>query len=246
MDATSSPSSKPKRLQLDARSQLLVILVGLFCVVPIIIGAGSLPDTIENAWCPLSTFRHGQLLSGIGFFVFGLFTGILSLVMLPTGLLIRYKLLRYSEASDPVQAGKYNAALIISSILGLLISGTIFLENAAHFFCLTPNYIVIRSGYFDTPRTFTWDDISTVRAWCWTARPRGGRPYLGSTLTLLLTDGEALPIGLVDRGRILMQDYEQIRKSLEGEKYRYYVNSTVNPESCPSELYPLLWYWQGQ
>jgi hypothetical protein len=244
VNAPSSASSRRNRPQLDARSQLLGILVGLLCL-PVLIGVVFLPSNIQSAWCPSSTFKHGQLISGGGPFVFGLFIGILSLVMLPSCLLARYKLLRYSEGSGPAPTGRYNTALIVSSILGLLISGAIFLDNAAHFFCLTPTSIVIQSGYLDTPRTLTWDDVNTVRAWCWTARPRGGRPYRGSTLTLLFTDGEALPFGLVDGGRILTQDYEQIRKSLGGKNYRYYVNSTVGPESCPPELYPLLWYWQS-
>jgi hypothetical protein len=136
--------------------------------------------------------------------------------------------------------------MMISSILGLLISGVIFLDGAMHFFCLTPTNIVILSGYRDRPHMLTWDDLSAVRAWCWITNPRGGRSYQGSTLTLLFTDGREIPFGLVDGGQILLQDYENIRRVLQGKNYGYYVNSTVNPNLCPSALYPLLWNWRRE
>jgi hypothetical protein len=65
-------------------------------------------------------------------------------------------------------------------------------------------------------------------------------------LTLSFRDGEEIPLGLVDGGRILMQDYDQLRKVLKGKSYDYYVNSTVNTSLCPTELYPLLWNWRRE
>jgi hypothetical protein len=65
--------------------------------------------------------------------------------------------------------------------------------------------------------------------------------YQGATLTLLFNDGQELPFGSVRGGQFPMRDNEQIKKSLQGKKYGYYVNSTVSRYSCPPDLYPLLW-----
>ena len=241
----SPASSMRKRPGLDERSRLLCALGGVLCF-PIILVFIFLPLIIQNSWCPSSIFKHGQLVFGSEFIIFGILIVTPSMIFLLVSLLMRSGLLKRSGAWGPATPGRYNTAMMTSSILGLLISGVIFLDGAMHFFCLTPINIVIQSGYLDRPRTLTWDDLSAVRAWCWIARPRGGRSYQGSTLTLLFTDGREIPFGLVDGGQILLQDYAKIREVLLGKNYDYYVNSTVNQNLCPSEFYPLLWNWRRE
>jgi hypothetical protein len=245
VDNPSPASSIRKRPVLDGRSRFLSRLGGVLCSV-IILGFIFFPLITKSSWCPSSTFKYGLLPSATGFFIAGIPIATLSAIFLTVSLLMRYGLVRFTGASGPVPVGRYNTAMIISSVLGLLISGVIFCEGAAHYFCLSPESIVFQSGYPGRPRTLTWDNLTSVRAWCWTAKPRGGRSYQGSTLTLLFMDGKEIPFGLVDGGQFLMQDYEQIRKVLKGKNYDYYVNSSVNPNSCPPELYPLLWNWRRE
>jgi hypothetical protein len=136
--------------------------------------------------------------------------------------------------------------LMGSSIFGMLIAGVIFANNAEYYDCVTPDEIIIQSGYFDYQRHFAWDDLESVRAWCWTAKPRGGRSYQGATLTLASRNGEQIPFGLVNGGEVLTREYQMLRAVLKNRSYGYYVNSTVTPSSCPPSLYPLLWYWRNE
>jgi hypothetical protein len=241
-----SPASNArKRPGLDDRSRLMCGLAGILTSL-ILAGVVSFPFIIQKSWCSSSTFNQGSLPSTADFLICGVPIVTISAVFLPVSLLRRYGLVKLAGAPSPVPAGRYNAVIIASSCLGLLIGGMIFFEGAAHHFCMSPTSIVIQSGYPGRTDTLTWGDLSSVKAWCWTARPRGGRPYQGSTLTLSFRDGEEIPLGLVDGGRILMQDYDQLRKVLKGKSYDYYVNSTVNTSLCPTELYPLLWNWRRE
>jgi hypothetical protein len=204
------------------------------------VGILFLPSYLQNAQCPPSTFKHRQLYHGVGSFVFGTFFGLTSLVFLPSCILARYHLLVYSGDTRSAPPGKYNTALIIISMFGILVSGAVFVNDAEFYYCLTPTNVIIRSGYVRAPKQLTWNDVNIVRAWCSTERPPKGAPYKAATLKLSFTDGEDLLIGLVSGAQVLMQDDENIKKALKNKDYRYYVNSTVNPEICPSGLYPLL------
>ncbi len=62
-------------------------------------------------------------------------------------------------------------------------------------------------------------------------------------MRLAFDGGDAVPVSLAGGGHVNMAAYEQISHSLAGKDYRYYVNRTVTPDQCPTELYPLLWNW---
>ena len=244
MKDTSFAPLKGKRRQLDVPSQLLAIPVGFLCVLALT-GAISLPSYFQSALCPPSSFKHWRLVPGSESLIFGILIGPLSLVTLFACILARCRLLSFSGDIQPAPPGKYNMALILMSVCGVFIGGALFVNNADFYYCLTPTDIVIRAGYFDTPKELTWSDVNTVWAWCSTERPPKGAPYKGATLKLSFTDGENLLIGLVSGAQVLMQDDENIKNALKNKNYQYYVNSTVNPETCPSGLYPLLWNWRS-
>jgi hypothetical protein len=180
------------------------------------------------------------LLSGKGL-PFVILIGLPSLLILFSSLVTRFYAREYSNSSSgsPARAN-YSKAFYVS-IFGLLLAGAIFVDEFEHYSCLTPTNIVVRSGYFDTPHNLTWNELKSVRAWCWTAR--GG--YLGGTLTLSLLDGENIPIGLGSGHRILMSNYKMIRQTLSNKNYIYYADPSVNSGSCPPELYPLLKNWEN-
>lgn len=244
MEATPSPDlSNCKRRQLDARSLSWIVLFALLTIVALM-GVVSFPSDFQNAQCPPSTFKHRQLYQGAGPLLGGIFVGMTSIAIFFASFLERHHLLSYSGDTQHAPVGKYNTTHILVTTLGILISGAVFVNGANFYYCMTATHIVIRRGYFRSTKQLTWDDVNTVRAWCSTETPRKAAPYKGATLKLSFTDGEELLVGLTSGAQVLMQEDEDIQKALKNINYHYYMNSTVNPDSCPTGLYPLLWNWR--
>jgi hypothetical protein len=238
-----TPSQKPP--QLAVRTQRVAKLCGLLAAVLLTSGL-PLAFYFHGAQCPASTFDFGVLPPARSV-PFAIVLATFSVIMLLSSAAIISKMPTYSGYFISPWRAKYYIKLTFLSICGILVAEAMLINIIDYtYFCATPTNIVIRSGYFDTPRAFTWEDVKVVHAWCWTARPRNAKSYQGGTLGLSLSDGEEIPLGLVDGGRILLKDYEMIRRSLENKNYRYYTDSSVRPDSCPPELFPLLRDWRNE
>jgi len=244
VEVSSPDSAERKRPQLDARSQCWAVLIALLTLASLA-GVFFLPSHFQNTGCPQSSFKHARLIHGAGYLVFGICVGTISMVLLPVCVLTRHHRLAFSGETQLAQSGKYNTAFILISAFGVLLSGAAFINDAKFYYCLTPTNIVVRSGFFDTPRQLTWGDVNTVQAWCSTVTPPKAAPYKAATLKLSFINGKDLLIGMTSGGEVSMQDDENIKKALADKDYQYYVNSTVNPDSCPSGLYPVLWNWRN-
>jgi hypothetical protein len=238
------PSSFDRdRPKLSVRSRRWAVLGGVICsliIFPSLFLAVYLPSFL----CPPSTFHWGGLVgSGLGL-PHAILLGLPSLLVLFVSIGTNLNAWSYSNYPSRQSSGKYATGLIALSTFGVLAAAAMLINSASFYFCATPSNVIIRSGYLDTPRSFAWGDVKGVHAWCWTANPRNGTPYQGATLKLSFSDGEEIPFGLVDGGRILMNDYKMIRQSLKNKNYSYDTDSSVAADSCPPALYPLLSNWQ--
>lgn len=201
-----------------------------------------LPRYIEGIQCPLSTFQHRALFADAT--VYGMLIGAFSWAMLAVSVGKKIVLWRFANDFRPGLRPYYDRHLLILSIVGVLIWGVLTFDGAESYFCATPGGILVRQGYFDTPQYHSWDGVGVVRAWCNFWRPRYGKSYRDAGARLSFRGGGTIVFALVDDdGRILMNDYQALRRSLEGRKYSYEIDPTVTPALCPAELYLPLRNW---
>jgi len=201
------------------------------------------PEQLQSEWCPSLTFHHEDITSGLQILVAltGGFSSVSGLTLL---LLSRVDLSAWSGGyGAPKPRSRYFFVFIYTYLLIFVVSGCFFMNIAHSYYCLTPSEIITRTGYFDPPRKYSWQDVKTVYAWCWTEKTKYVGPYLGGSIMLALADGTKVRVTLSWHEQTSLPVYKAIRAALRGKTYQYFVNSTVTEKSCPAELYELLWFW---
>jgi hypothetical protein len=211
------------------QSQKVGTIIGLI-LAPIMISAIFLTDYLQGRQCSPLSLQHGQLLSGSNELVFGLLGATIAMVVFLCLISYRY-----------FYGKKYFVATLLA---GLLVLPTVasYFDGVENYFCITPTNIVVHAGIFAVPKTYNWNDITSVTSKCYAFKRSRGR---SGALGLTFGDGQEVPFGLVNGSQILMTDYDKVRTLLKSLNYRYQISSSVTPDQCPPELYPLFRNWSS-
>jgi hypothetical protein len=215
---------------------LVIFLLAAYLAVPFFLKFGA---------CPADTFRTLSL-DGTDFVGLGVILSALSLLALWRAVATNMgRSASWNQGSNSAFVRSSATASICVSLAGVVI-GSVLIDNGVnYFFCLTPTRIIVRSGIFTQPVNATWSDVSIVSAWCETERLRAASPaYQYSMLKLVLRDGKSLVVPLGSDGQVRFDDRDAIERALLGQDYRFYVNDTVTPSTCPSGLFEYLWNWR--
>jgi hypothetical protein len=229
-------SSEPTaaRRKLSPTGLILTIGLGLVLVLALLFIS---PTEMANKWCPASSFYTRILRLGSSFAP----SVFLALCFPPLATLLLSRLdlsVLWNVPAPPGPRWRYFTPAVCLLACGSALSAHLYIRSVSYYYCLTPDKIVVRTGYIAGPHAYTWDDVKEVHGQCWTNNLKGG-PFLGGSINLLLEGGSELSINLLDKhGTAGM-----VKSALRGKTYRYFVNSTVTPDTCPHEVYRLLWNW---
>jgi hypothetical protein len=127
---------------------------------------------------------------------------------------------------------------------GAALSAYLYIRSISSYYCLTPDNIVVRTDYSDKVRYYGWSAVKEVHGICWTHDWKREH-FLGGSVNLELEGNIELPVNLRADNGTVSPNYRMVKAALTGKTYQYYVNATVTPTACPSNLYPLLWNWPG-
>lgn len=213
----------------------LAAFVGLVAFLACTMAYMTLPFFLRQRLCPPSTVWC--IASGS---VSTILFGMLLIFAAAFVLLVRYGT-RFPENQPPRSRRPPSALFVlrhgqVAAIVGVLcgISGLIWVNYLESYYCITPDQILIKGGVFRSTRLSGWDGVTVVRADC--GRGRGN--FLWSNLRLTLSDGTAMTVPL--RVDLLDRDYAIVRSALAGKHYEYRISTTVVPDLCPPDVYPLL------
>lgn len=234
MQIFGSPNPATARRKLSLRGQLISTAGGIVFFLAFLAVS---PWELVQRWCPASSF-HTRILGLDWLFVASVGLFLLCFSLLGVLLLSRLDLSILTDApAPPAPRWRYFTPAIFVLACGSALSADMYIRSISYY-CLTPDEIVVQTGNVRSPRTYTWNEVREIHGWCWTNNGKGG-PFLGGSVDLILEGGPNLSVNLLDnRGAVRM-----VKSALKRKNYQYYVNSTVTPDACPHDLYPLLWSW---
>ncbi len=222
------------RLVLGTLLQLLVLCLGVaYAVIPLIY--------LNGVFCPAKTVMHGPV-GSIAFFVFGAGIWIFSSSCLVAGITRRSNgtsTLRIKWLGTLNETNKRAFVAIMSC--GMFFGGAELWDFSHAYYCLTSENVVLRLSDFQPIKSLDWDDVILVRGHCQTMKnSRAG------WVALSFRNGDAIDVLLRDGDAGLRQQYESIRNLLRYSSYYYRRDPSVTVQTCPHEVYPLLYYWVEQ
>lgn len=113
---------------------------------------------------------------------------------------------------------------------GIFVSGCIWINEFTSYQCFTHNNIYIHRWALAPIETLTWADVTAVRSHCWAVKHG-----VAGGLTVFLNGNESVEVA----------NANAVANAMRGMSYRYVVDGSVGPTTCPGYLYPLFAHWPG-
>jgi hypothetical protein len=197
---------------------------------------------LPGKWCPSNSFYGRALHVDYWPFMTAGFLAPFAVGVLPFLAALADWSLWWGPTSLPRSSKRNFAVAVCVFSSGAALSAYLYIRSISSYYCLTSDNIVVRTNYSDKARNYDWSAVKEVHGICWTHDWKREH-FLGGSVNLELEGGIELPVNLRANDGTVSLNYRMVKNALIGKIYHYYVNATVTPTECPSDLYPLLWNW---
>jgi len=227
-------------------SGVLILLIMTVCFSAVSLFM-VLPDYFHATWCPATTFDRDTTL-GFPEVLLAIFISMPCALAFVIYLAGRATLLKCKDGSSFLDAARLGpGGAIYAALPALLIGCLLEVDAVDRFQCITQSAFIMRHGMFDRHRETAWSDVRAVTARCWLAKSKGRSPYPDADLVFLLSDGQQIRLPLMAGGeQVRIDKYRLARMALASNTtYHYYLNPSVNADTCPAAILPMLRDWNG-